>query len=98
MVARTLLAELPKLGSLDRRENRRPRRRLAPFTCPSGRWRGRSFIGGGRVSVRTVLFPAAMTAARYNPFRDRLVQAGKPKMVALVAVAQSSSPSSRHHP
>jgi transposase len=91
VVARTLLAELPELGSLDRREIA-ALAGLAPFTRQSGRWRGRSFIGGGRVSVRTVLFPAAMTAARYNPqlkeFRDRLVQAGKPKMVALVAVAR----------
>jgi len=91
VVARTLLAELPELGRLDRREIA-ALAGLAPFTRQSGRWRGKSFIGGGRASVRTVLFLAAMTAARYNPqlkaFRDRLVQAGKPKMVALVAVAR----------
>jgi transposase len=91
VVARTLLAELPELGRLDRREIA-ALAGLAPFTRRSGRWRGRSFIGGGRASVRTVLFLAAMTAARYNPtlkaFRDRLVQAGKPKIVALVAVAR----------
>ena len=49
-------------------------------------------IGGGRATVRTVLFLAAMTAARHNPtlkaFRDRLVAAGKPKMVALIATAR----------
>jgi transposase len=91
VVARTLLAELPELGRLDRREIA-ALAGLAPFTRQSGQWRGKSFIGGGRASVRTVLFLAAMTAARWNPqlkaFRDRLVQAGKPKMVALVAVAR----------
>jgi transposase len=91
VVARTLLAELPELGTLDRRQIA-ALAGLAPFTRQSGRWRGRSFISGGRVSVRTVLFMAAMTAARFNPelkaFRDRLVQAGKPKLVALVAVAR----------
>jgi transposase len=91
VVARTLLAELPELGRLDPREIA-ALAGLAPFTRQSGRWRGKSFIAGGRASVRTVLFLAAMTAARYNPqlkaFRDRLVQAGKPKMVALVAVAR----------
>ena len=88
VVARTLLAELPELGRLDRREIA-ALAGLAPFTRQSGRWRGKSFIGGGRASVRTVLFLAAMTAARYNPqLKAFLVQAGKPKMVALVAVAR----------
>lgn len=91
VVARTLVAELPELGTLGRREIA-SLAGLAPFTRQSGRWRGRSFISGGRASVRTVLFMAAMTAARFNPqlkaFRDRLVQAGKPKMLALVAVAR----------
>jgi transposase len=91
VVARTLVAELPELGTLDRRQIA-ALAGLAPFTRQSGRWRGRSFISGGRASVRTVLFMAAMTAARFNPqlkaFRDRLVQAGKPKLVALVAVAR----------
>jgi transposase len=65
---------------------------LAPFTRQSGQWRGRSFIGGGRAAVRTALFMGAMTAKRHNPvlkvFFDRLVAAGKPKMVALIAVAR----------
>jgi len=91
VVARTLLAELPELGRLDRREIA-ALAGLAPFTRQSGQWRGKSFIGGGRATVRTALFLAAMAAARFNPqlkaFRDRLVQAGKPKMVALVAVAR----------
>ncbi len=53
---------------------------------------GKSFIGGGRADVRAALFTGAMVAARYNPdlkvFRDKLVQAGKPKLVALVATAR----------
>jgi len=91
IVARTLLAELPELGSLSRREIA-ALAGLAPWTRQSGRWRGKSFIGGGRKNVRTILFTAALVAARHNPvlktFRDQLVQAGKPKMVALIAVAR----------
>jgi len=49
-------------------------------------------IGGGRKAVRCALFMAAMVAARHNPvlklFRDRLIAAGKPKMVAIIAVAR----------
>jgi transposase len=90
-IARTLMAELPELGQLDRREIA-ALAGLAPFTRQSGQWRGRSFIGGGRASVRAALFLAAMTAARWNPnlkeFYQRLVTAGKPKMVALIAVAR----------
>lgn len=86
--ARTLLAELPELGSLDRRQIA-ALAGLAPFTRQSGTWRGKSFIGGGRGSVRAALFMAALVAIRHNPvlkqFRDRLVAAGKPKIVAVVA-------------
>ena len=87
-VARTLLAELPELGSLDRRQIA-ALAGLAPFTRQSGKWRGKSFIAGGRGSVRAALFMAALVAIRYNPtlkaFRDRLVAAGKAKIVAVVA-------------
>jgi transposase len=90
-IARTLIAELPELGSLDRREIA-SLAGLAPWTRQSGQWKGKSFIGGGRCSVRTALFVGAMVAARFNPtlkaFRDRLLANGKPKMVALVAVAR----------
>ncbi len=65
---------------------------LAPWTRQSGQWRVKSFIGGSRKTVRNALFLAAMTAAHHNPilkpFRDRLVAAGKPKLVALIAVAR----------
>ena len=91
VIARTLIAELPELGRLDRRQVA-ALAGLAPFTRQSGQWRGKSFIGGGRTSVRTALFMGAMVAKRHNPvlkaFFDRLVAAGKPKMVALVAVAR----------
>lgn len=90
-IARTLLAELPELGTLDRRQIA-ALAGLAPWTRQSGQWRGRSFISGGRASVRTALFMGAMVAARCNPalktFRDRLVAAGKPKLLALVATAR----------
>lgn len=91
VVARTLIAELPELGALDRRQIA-ALVGLAPWTRQSGQWRGKSFIGGGRKSVRSMLFLAAMVASRHNPtlklFRDRLVNAGKPKIVALIAVAR----------
>lgn len=87
-VARTLIAELPELGSLDRRRIA-ALAGLAPYTRQSGQWRGRSFIGGGRSGVRAALFMAGLVAIRHNPtlkaFRDRLAAAGKPKIVALVA-------------
>jgi transposase len=91
VTVRTMLAELPELGSLDRRKIA-ALVGVAPFTRQSGKWRGKSFIGGGRASVRTALFMAAMTAMRHNPvlraFHQRLRATGKPKMVALIAVAR----------
>jgi transposase len=90
-IARTLLAELPELGSLDRRKVA-ALVGLAPWTRQSGKWKGKSFIGGGRADVRAALFLGAMVAARHNPdlkaFRERLIKAGKPKLVALVATAR----------
>lgn len=90
-IARTLIAELPELGRFGRREIA-ALAGLAPFTRQSGQWRGRSFIGGGRTAVRTALFMGAMVAKKHNPvlktFFDRLVNAGKPKLVALIAVAR----------
>jgi transposase len=90
-IARTLLAELPELGSLSPRQIA-ALAGLAPYTRQSGKWRGRSFIGGGRTAVRAALFMGALVAARYNPtlkaFRDRLVENGKPKLVAIIATAR----------
>lgn len=90
-IARTMIAELPEIGQLDRRQIA-ALVGLAPWTRQSGQWKGRSFIGGGRASVRAALFMGAVTAARHNPvlkaFRDRLVAAGKPKLLATIAVAR----------
>jgi transposase len=88
VTARTLLAEMPELGSLDRRQVA-ALAGLAPWTRQSGKWKGKSLIGGGRATVRTVLFMATLVACRHNPvlkaFRDRLVASGKSKIVATVA-------------
>jgi transposase len=91
VIARTLMAELPELGTLDRRQIA-ALAGLAPWTRQSGKWKGKSFIGGGRSSVRAALFVGALVAARFNPtlkaFRQRLIDAGKPKIVATIAVAR----------
>lgn len=86
-----LLAGLPELGSLDRRQIA-ALGGLAPWTRQSGRWKGKSLIGGGRANVRSALFMGALVAVKHNPtlkaFYDRLIAAGKEKMVALIAVAR----------
>jgi transposase len=90
-ISRTLIAELPELGKLDRRQVA-ALAGLAPFTRQSGQWRGKAFIAAGRAAVRSPLFMGAMVAAKHNPvlkaFHQRLIAAGKPKMVALIAVAR----------
>ncbi|MGY3694877.1 transposase [Bradyrhizobium sp. USDA 3240] len=90
-LARTFLAEVPELGALNRRQIA-SLAGLAPFTRQSGRWKGKSMIGGGRAKLRAGLYMAALSARRYHPqlkvFYRRLVTAGKPKMVALIAVAR----------
>lgn len=91
VIARTLLAEMPELGTLDRRQVA-SLAGLAPWTRQSGQWRGKSMIGGGRTVCRTVLFLAALSAARHNPdlklFSQRLLKAGKSKKAVLLAVAR----------
>ena len=91
IVARTLIAEMPELGALDRRQIA-ALAGLAPWTGQSGQWKGKSFIGGGQKTVRSALFMSAMTAVRHNPalkaFRDRKIAEGKPRMIALIAVAR----------
>lgn len=86
--ARTLLAEVPELGRLDRRAIA-ALVGLAPMNCDSGQQRGQRHICGGRGSVRATLYMAALVAARHNAtlrtFYRRLCEAGKPKKVALVA-------------
>jgi len=62
------------------------------FTHQSGQWRGKAFIAAGRASVRSPLLMGAMVATKHNPvlkaFCERLIAAGTPKMVALIAVAR----------
>ena len=90
-ISSRVLAGLPELGSLDRRQIA-ALVGLAPWTRQSGRWKGKSFIGGGRAGVRSALFMGALVAVRHNPtlkaFYERLIAAGKEKMVALIAVAR----------
>jgi transposase len=88
ITARTLLAELPELGQLDRRAIA-ALVGVAPFNCDSGQYRGQRHIWGGRAAVRATLYMATLTATRYNPvlraFYQRLRAAGKCPKVALVA-------------
>jgi transposase len=88
ITAATLLAELPELGHAGRKQIA-ALGGLAPFTQQSGKWKGKSFCSGGRKNVRTVLYMAALSAARSNdtirPFYKTLVAKGKPHKVALTA-------------
>lgn len=89
--ARTLIAELPELGRLNRREIA-ALAGLAPYNRDSGRFRGKRTIAGGRTAVRTALYMAAWVACRRNPvlkaFSDRLRAAGKTPKQAIVATAR----------
>jgi len=87
--ARTLLAELPELGSLTRRQAA-ALAGVAPLSRGSGRMRGKRTVGGGRATLRACLYMAAVAAARgANPpiaaFHERLRRAGKPAKLALTA-------------
>lgn len=84
----TLLADLPELGRLSRREVAKLVG-VAPLSRDSGKMRGRRFVQGGRAGVRGVLYMGALVATRRNAliraFYERLLAAGKPKKLALVA-------------
>lgn len=86
--ARTLVAELPELGQLNRKQIA-ALVGLAPFPRESGIWRGRRRIQGGRGQIRHTLYMATLAAVRFNAcirtFYQRLLTAGKPAKVALVA-------------
>lgn len=86
--AATLLAELPELGHLCRKRIA-ALVGVAPVNRDSGQMRGHRSIFGGRADVRRTLYMATLVAVRYSPvfkaFYSRLVAAGKPKKVALVA-------------
>jgi transposase len=86
--ALTLLAELPELGTLNR-EQISALAGLAPYNCDSGKFQGARSIRGGRSSVRSVLYMAAITARRSNPviarFAQRLEERGKKFKVVITA-------------
>ena len=88
VLSRTLLADLPELGRLSRREIAKLVG-VAPLRRDSGTMRGRRFVQGGRATVRGVRYMAALGATKRNAvirtFYLRLVAAGKPKTLALVA-------------
>jgi transposase len=90
-LASTLLGLVPELGRLDRRQIA-ALVGVAPLARDSGTLRGRRTCWGGRAPVRTVLYMAALVAARHNPilkvFYQKLRAAGKPAKVALIAVAR----------
>jgi transposase len=87
----TLLASLPELGRLTRKQIA-ALVGVAPFAHDSGKRRGRRLTAGGRRAVRTVLYMATLSAVRYNPvlrrFYERLKRAGKVSKVALIASAR----------
>lgn len=88
VTAATLIAELPELGRLNRRQIC-ALVGVAPYANDSGSSRGRRRICGGRFQVRRALYMATLTAIRYNApiraFYERLVAVGKLKKVALIA-------------
>lgn len=87
-LAATLIAELPELGSLDRRRIA-ALVGVAPLNRDSGTLRGKRTTWGGRASLRAALYMSTLVATRCNPviraFYQRLCAAGKPKKVALTA-------------
>lgn len=88
VTAMTLLIDLPELGKLDRKQIA-ALVGVAPLNNDSGRKRGQRTTWGGRGRVRSTLYMAAMSAIRHNPvireMYERLIGAGKPRMVAMVA-------------
>lgn len=88
ILSRTLLSLAPEIGTLGRKQIS-ALVGVAPLNRDSGTQRGRRCIWGGRAHVRAVLYMAALAAIRCNPviraFHARLVAAGKPPKVAIVA-------------
>lgn len=84
----TLLSDLPELGTLNRKEIA-ALVGVAPFNRDSGKFRGRRAVWGGRAHIRSALYMGTLSATRFNPvimkFYQRLLAAGKPPKVAIVA-------------
>ncbi len=91
IVSAVLLAELPELGALSHKQLA-TLAGVAPLARDSGTLRGKRMVWGGRAGVRTALYLAALCGRRWNPqlrvFYERLIAAGKPKKVALIACAR----------
>ena len=89
--ARVLVAHLPELGRANRREIA-ALAGVAPFAYESGKWRGQRHIRGGRAVVRSALYLASWTAVRragtFRAIYENLVARGKPRQLALIAVAR----------
>jgi transposase len=94
VLSTTLLACLPELGQLNRRQIA-ALIGLAPFNRDSGAFRGRRTIWGGRADVRVALYMSTLSATRYNPviraFYQRLTNAGKAHKVAMTACMRKMS-------
>ena len=88
VTASSLIADLPELGSLNRREIA-ALAGLAPLNCDSGTHTGKRRIWGGRAALRAALYMCAVTASQHNPviqpYYQKLVRAGKPQKVVLTA-------------
>ena len=88
VLAHALMSELPELGKLNRKEIA-SLVGIAPMNRDSGSYEGKRYIRGGRHKVRTVLFMSMLSAIqchpKLKPMYQRLVAAGKPKKVALIA-------------
>lgn len=89
LTANQIMATMPELGSLDSKQAA-SLAGLAPVARQSGQWKGKSFIRGGRASVRQALYMPALVAARFNPDLkakyQHLIAAGKPPKIAIVAI------------
>ncbi|HFB54455.1 MAG TPA: IS110 family transposase [Hellea balneolensis] len=85
----TLLAEMPELGSMDKRQAG-ALAGLAPVTRQSGNWKGQSFIQGGRADVRKALYMPALVATRFNPVLkakyQAMMEAHKPFKIVITAI------------
>jgi transposase len=88
VLSSTLLANLPELGTLDRRQIA-ALVGIAPLARDSGAFRGKRRVWGGRAVVRSALYMGTLVGTRYNPilktFYQRLCESGKAKKVALTA-------------
>lgn len=88
VLSTTMLGDLPELGSLSHKQIS-ALVGVAPFNQDSGRWKGKRVVWGGRKQVRSILYMSTISAIKCNvvirQFYQRLIAAGKPFKVAMVA-------------